>query len=94
MLYRSGTAYYDPACIAIIDALGYRAVNFSVLGDKGASYTADEVKEAFLSAGPGDIIIAHMNHPEKETAEGVIAAVPELRKRGYTFVKLAESRLK
>ena len=40
--------------------------------------------------GSGDIVIMHMNHPEGETAEGVIAAIPILQKQGYEFKKLSE----
>ncbi|MDD5495773.1 MAG: polysaccharide deacetylase family protein [Candidatus Omnitrophica bacterium] len=86
--YRSGTAYYDEVAVKIAGTLGYEVVGFSVLGDRGASYSEEEVKNAFLSAGPGSIIIAHMNHPEKDTAEGVMAAIPELKRRGFIFVKL------
>ncbi len=92
--YRSGTAYYDEVSVEIAGVLGYQVVGFSVLGDKGATYSAAQVKAALLTAEPGSIIICHMNHPEKETAEGVIAAVPELKKRGFRFVRLSEYNLK
>jgi peptidoglycan/xylan/chitin deacetylase (PgdA/CDA1 family) len=92
--YRSGTAYYDEVALEIVKALGSQAVGFSVLGDAGATYSAARVKAALLTAVPGSIIICHMNHPEKETAEGVIAAVPELKKRGFRFVRLSEYNLK
>jgi len=36
----------------------------------------------------------HMNHPEGETAEGLMEAIPELRKRGFKFVKLSEYDLR
>jgi peptidoglycan/xylan/chitin deacetylase (PgdA/CDA1 family) len=64
-------------------------VGFSVLGDRGATYSREQVKNALLSANTGSIIICHMNHPEKETAEGVIDAIPELKKKGFEFVKLS-----
>lgn len=86
--YRSGTAYYDEIGVAIAERLGYTVAGFSVLGDRGATYTREQVKSALLGATAGSIIICHMNHPEKETASGVIDAIPELRKRGFIFVKL------
>jgi peptidoglycan/xylan/chitin deacetylase (PgdA/CDA1 family) len=52
------------------------------------------VKEALLGADPGDIIILHMNHPEGHTAAGVEAAIPELKKRGFGFVKLSDYELR
>lgn len=92
--YRSGTAYYDEYAVEISERLGHRVVGFSVLGDAGATFTKDQVRTALLTAAPGDIVILHMNHPESGTAEGVKAAVPELRKRGYRFVGLADYPLR
>jgi len=92
--YRSGTAYYDEFAVEISERLGHRVIGFSVLGDAGATYTADQVKTALLSSAPGSIVILHMNHPEGGTAKGVEAAVPELRKRGFRFVKLSDYPLR
>jgi len=50
--------------------------------------------EALLGAAPGSIVILHMNHPEGETAEGVMAAVPELKNRGFEFVRFGDHPLK
>jgi len=91
--YRSGTAFYDEVALDIIQALGYEAVGFSILGDKGATYSKEEIREALLTSQPGSIIICHMNHPEKETAEGLKMALPELKRRGFIFVKLSEYKL-
>jgi len=92
--YRPGTAHSDDICVEIANTLGYEVVNFSVRGDAGATYTKFQVKEALLNAQPCSIILMHMNHPEGETAEGLIEAIPELKKRGFGFVKLSEYTLK
>jgi peptidoglycan/xylan/chitin deacetylase (PgdA/CDA1 family) len=92
--YRPGTAYSDEICVEIANTLGYEVVNFSARGDAGATYTKIQVKEALLNAQPCAIILMHMNHPEGETAEGLIEAIPELKKRGFGFVKLSEYTLK
>jgi hypothetical protein len=34
-----------------------------------------------------------MNHPEKDTAEGIMKAIPELQKAGYRFVLLTSYTL-
>lgn len=88
--YRSGTNYYDDVAVAIIKKNNLTPLGYNVLGDAGATYTKDQVKAALLSASPGDIIICHMNHPESGTAEGVIQAIPILKKRGYRFVVLRD----
>jgi peptidoglycan/xylan/chitin deacetylase (PgdA/CDA1 family) len=92
--FRPGTSYCDEICVEITNALGYQVVNFSILGDAGATYSKRQVKEALLKAPPSSIILLHMNHPESETAEGVIEAIPELKKRGFRFVKLSEFALR
>jgi len=92
--YRPGTAYCDEICAEIANALGYEVVNFSVRGDAGATYSKKGLKETLSNAPPSSIILMHMNHPEKETAEGLIEALPELKKRGFRFVKLSEFGLR
>ena len=88
--YRSGTAYYDEVAVNIASDLGEEIAGFSVLGDAGATFSREQVRKALLSAPAGAIVIMHMNHPESGTADGVMDAVPELRKRGFRFVKLSD----
>jgi peptidoglycan/xylan/chitin deacetylase (PgdA/CDA1 family) len=92
--YRPGAAYCDEICVEVAIALGYEVVNFSVLGDAGVTYSKNQVKEALLNAPPSSVVLLHMNQPEGETAEGLIEAIPELRKRGFEFVKLSEYSLR
>ncbi len=93
-LYRSGTAYYDEVAVKISQALGHEVAGYSLLGDAGATWKAAQVKAALLKATPGDIVLLHMNHPEAGTGEGIIAAVPELKKRGFRFVRMSDYPLK
>jgi peptidoglycan/xylan/chitin deacetylase (PgdA/CDA1 family) len=92
--YRSATSYCDEICVKIANVLGYEVVNFSVLGDAGATYSQKQVKEALSNAPPSSIILMHMSRPEGDTADGVIAAIPELKRRGFGFVKLSEFGLR
>ena len=92
--YRPGTTYCDEVGVEVANALGYEVVNFSVLGDAGATYSKKQVKGALWNVPPSSIILMHMNHPEGETADGIIEAIPELKKRGFKFVKLAEYGLR
>lgn len=92
--YRSGTAYYDEVAVEVANSLGHEAAGFSILGDAGATYSAAKVKAALVKAVPGDIVICHMNHPESGTGAGIMAAVPELRRRGFRFVRLSDYPLK
>ncbi len=92
--YRSGTAYYDEVAVRIAQELDHQVAGFSVLGDAGATYTREQVKKALLGSTPGSIIIAHMNHPESGTGPGIMDAVPELKKRGFKFVRLSDLPLR
>ncbi len=92
--YRPGTAHCDEICVEIANAIGYEVVNFSVRGDAGATHSKKPVKEVLWNAPLSSIILMHMNRPEGQTAEGVIAALPELKRRGFRFVKVSDFSLK
>ena len=92
LFYRSATAFTDEICPQVAHQLGYTVVSFNVLGDAGATYSAAQIEKVLLAAPPGAIIILHMNHPEKDTAEGVMQVVPKLQKAGFKFVKLEDYR--
>ena len=92
-LFRSGTAYYDDVAVQIARDLGIQIVNYTLLGDAGATYTPQQVNEALLKAQPGDIALLHMNQPTSGTAEGVKKAIPALQKKGYIFVQLHSQNL-
>lgn len=86
--FRPGTAHCDEVASAMAAHVGTPVVGFSVNGDGGATFSAEQVARAVGSAGPGDIVIAHMNHPESGTAAGHARALPELLGRGLVFSHL------
>lgn len=91
--YRSGTAYYDEIATKIVNELGYDVIGFDILGDAGATYSADQVERALLKSKPGSIIILHMNKPQKDCALGAIKAIKQLKVQGFRFVKLSDYSL-
>lgn len=88
--FRSGTAFYDEVGVSVTNEIGEQPVNFNVLGDAGATFSAVQVRDALLNAKPGAIVLLHMNKPDGETAEGIKLAIPELKRRGFTFVRLED----
>ena len=88
--FRSGTAYYDEYAVAQIYDMGFKPVGFNILGDAGATYSAKQIKEALMKSKAGDIIIAHANHPEKQTGIGLKSVLPILKSKGFKFVKLED----
>ena len=93
-LYRSGTAYYDEVAVEVANAMGHQVAGFSILGDAGATWSMARVRTALLKAIPGDIALLHMNHPESGTGEGIMAAVPELKRCGFKFVRMSDYPLR
>lgn len=92
-LFRSGTAYYDEVAVQIAKDLGIQIVNYTILGDAGATFTSGQVKNALMTAEPGDIALLHINQPKSGTSEGVKQAVPILQEKGFTFVQLHNQNL-
>ncbi len=92
--YRSGTAYYDEICVQVANKLGYEVAGFYTLGDGGATFSKDQIKNALLNAVSGSIVILHMNRPDGKTLDGLKEAIPILKKDGYSFVKLSDYNLK
>ncbi|WP_413375248.1 polysaccharide deacetylase family protein [Alkalihalobacillus sp. 1P02AB] len=88
--FRSGTAFYDEVAVEIVEKLGLQVVNFDVLGDAGATFSAEQVHQALMGAQPGSIALLHMNQPSSGTAEGVKRAVKGLLDEGYEFVTLSQ----
>ncbi|MFT3661517.1 MAG: polysaccharide deacetylase family protein [Gordonia sp. (in: high G+C Gram-positive bacteria)] len=86
--FRAGTAHYDEVAVAIVGDLGERVAGFSVNADNGATAGSALVRANVAAAGPGDIVLAHMNHPGGGTAAGLLAAVDDHLARGTRFVRL------
>ncbi len=92
--YRPGTAYCDEVAVKVAAELGYEVVNYSVLGDAGATWPPEKIRQALLKVEPGAIVIMHMNQPRSKTAEGLKEAIPLLKQKGFGFVKLSAFQLK
>ena len=91
--YRGATAEYDPAAITEIEKMGYKIAGFSVNADVGATLNRRAVADRLNRIKDGDIIIAHMNKPRGDTAEGFSDALPKLLARGFRFVTLNQVRV-
>ncbi len=90
LFFRSGTAYYDDEAVRIARVNGVEIAGFEVIADAGATLGAEEVARRIKNARSGDIVIAHMNHPESGTRQGIIDAVSLLRAAGFEFVRLSD----
>lgn len=88
--YRGAGARDDEESLVLIRKLGYQVAGYSLNADDGASASAATVARRVQAAQAGDIILAHMNHPKSGTAQGLEAALPELKQRGLQFVRLSQ----
>lgn len=89
--FRPGTAHWDDVALAIAARLGLRAAGFSINGDGGATFPADTVEAEVGRAGPGDVVISHMNQPDAGTGAGYRAAVPAMLAEGTVFLTLSDA---
>lgn len=91
--YRGATAEYDPQAIDEIGKLGYKIAGFSVNADAGATLKRAAIEERLKHARSGDVIIAHMNKPASDSAEGLAVALAGLLRAGFVFVRLDQVAL-
>ncbi|MDD5056999.1 MAG: polysaccharide deacetylase family protein [Sideroxydans sp.] len=86
--YRDATAEYDSQAIGEIDKMGYKIAGFSVNADEGATLKKLAIEKKLEHVKSGDVIIAHMNKPTSDTAEGLAVGLRYLLKAGFVFVRL------
>lgn len=91
--YRGATAEYDQQAIAEIQKLNYKIAGFSVNADSGATLSKRSIEERLKHVKSGDVIIAHMNKPASDSAEGLSSGLVQLLKNGFVFVRLDQVEL-
>lgn len=91
--YRGATAQYDARASAEIERMGYGIAGFSVNADAGATLKKPAIEVRLKNVQDGDVIIAHMNKPASETAEGLSDGLTWLLKQGFFFVRLDQVAL-
>jgi hypothetical protein len=76
-----------------IEQMGYGIAGFSVNADSGATLGRLAIAERLKHVKSGDVIIAHMNKPASDSAEGLALGLTELLKAGFQFVRLDKVKL-
>lgn len=72
----------------------YKIAGFSVNADAGATLPRAAIVAQLRQVKGGDVIIAHMNKPAGDTAEGLAVGLTELHQRGLIFVRLDQIELR
>lgn len=91
--YRGATGEYDAQSIKEIEKLGYKIAGFSVNADDGATSKKLAIEKRLGNVKAGDVIIAHMNKPASDSAEGLAVGLASLLKAGFVFVRLDQVEL-
>lgn len=92
--YRGATGRYSPGAIAEIARTGEAIAGYSLRADDGAGLSAAGVERRLAAAKDGDVIIAHVNHPDKPAGSGLVRGVAMLKAKGFVFVKLGLPKAK
>jgi peptidoglycan/xylan/chitin deacetylase (PgdA/CDA1 family) len=92
--YRGATGEYDEQSIKEIDKLGYKIAGFSVNADEGATAKKPAIEKRLAHVQAGDVIIAHMNKPGSDSAEGLAVGLDYLLQQGFVFVRLDQVALR
>jgi peptidoglycan/xylan/chitin deacetylase (PgdA/CDA1 family) len=91
--YRGATALYTNDAITLIKQSGHRIAGFSLNADFGASASAETTANRIINAKDGDVIIAHINQPTRQSGPGVVEGVLALQAQGFTFVRLDQAEV-
>ncbi|MER6163559.1 polysaccharide deacetylase family protein [Streptomyces violaceorubidus] len=83
---------YDEAALKELSATGVTAVQWDVVSGDAFATDADAVTRQVLDGvRPGSVVVMHCTRSAAPvTEEAVRAVVPELRRRGYRFVRVSE----
>ncbi|WP_416980297.1 polysaccharide deacetylase family protein [Streptomyces sp. T028] len=83
---------YDKSALRAVGGLGVTAVQWDVVsGDAFATDADAVVQEVLDGVRPGSVVVMHCTRSAAPVTERAVRAiVPELRRRGYRFVKVSE----
>ncbi|MGW0134899.1 polysaccharide deacetylase family protein [Streptomyces sp. NPDC003299] len=83
---------YDRDALKALSGTGVTAVQWDVVsGDAFATDADAVVRQVLDGVRPGSVVVMHCTRSAAPTTERVVrAVVPELRKRGYRFVRVSE----
>ena len=90
--FRFPAGSFDPAALAAVEATGHKVVHWSFAsGDPARGLTPEHLRDWVLSrTRPGGILIFHVKGRAPATGAALPAILAELRRRGYSFVRLDE----
>ncbi len=95
IFFRSATAYTDELSLKVAERLGMEVVSYDILSGDAMKASGKTMSKNILNgARHGAVVIMHFNHPELQEKQALELAVPELRRRGFNFIKLEDFSVK
>lgn len=91
-VYRGATAMYDERTLAWLAANGWTIGGFTVAGDSGGRSSKAYAQKMLEKVRPGDVLLAHINHPERNNGVHVLELLAGLRARGMSFVSWEQAQ--
>ena len=88
--YRGAAAIYTASSMVLIKDLDFKLGGFSFSGDGGATWSEAHTEKTIAAATNDDVIIAHINQPNRPAGAGVVKGILKLKEEGFTFVTLDE----
>ena len=85
-VYRGATAMYDARTLAWLDANDWVVGGYSVAADAGGRSTKALARKVAGEVRAGDVLLAHINHPERENGVHVVETLQALQARGFSFI--------
>lgn len=85
-VYRGATAMYDARTLAWLDANSWTVGGYSIAADAGGRSTKDVARTVASKVRTGDVLLAHINHPERNNGVHVVETLQGLQARGFLFV--------
>lgn len=95
LFFRSATAYTDELSLKVAGRLGMEVTSYDILsGDANRASAAAMSRNILKGARHGAVVIMHFNHPGWPVRAALERTIPELRRQGYSFIKLEDFSLK
>jgi peptidoglycan/xylan/chitin deacetylase (PgdA/CDA1 family) len=88
--FRGATGKYTASSVAQIDGLHMKVAGYSMLGDGGASFSEHKAASVIAKAKDGDVIVAHINQPNKPAGLGVVEGILKLKAAGFIFLRMQD----
>lgn len=88
--FRGATGQYTASSLKQIQEMNLKIAGYSIWGDGGAEFSVSNTARVIGNAKDGDVIVAHINQPNKPAGLGVIEGILKLKAAGFIFLRLED----